>query len=511
MESNKLFNPSDLNGQEQFRLLVSSVKDYAIFMLDISGNVRTWNLGAEKITGFSARDIIGKDFSFFFTAEDKKAGKPGRELRVAESEGRYEEEGLRVRKDGTTFWANVVLTPVFNEGKLAGYAKVIRDITDKKQNLEKQLQNEVRFRHLVSNVKDYAIFLLSPEGYIVSWNEGAERLKGYKASEIIGKHFSKFYSAEDAAKPERELQTARVKGSCEDEGWRIRKDGTRFWANVIITTIKDDEGNFTGFSKVTRDLTERKKMEEDLKKANEDLELKVKERTKELEESNSELQQFAFIASHDLQEPLRMVSTYLQYVSKRTQDKLDEEDKKYIGFAVKGALRMKLLIEDILAFAQIGRVDSKAHPIGVTSVVHDVKKNLEALIAENGAKIIIGDLPAVRADTLQIVQLFQNLIGNAIKYRSEKPPEIFISAEDQGKYWCFSVKDNGIGISPEYKERIFVVFQRLHSDREKFPGTGIGLAICKKIVERHGGRIWVESQLGEGSTFSFTFPKMPFS
>jgi len=500
--------------EEQFRLLVSGVKDYAIFMLDKAGNILSWNSGAEKINGYAADEIIGKHFSIFYPSEDQKAGKPQIELNIAVAEGRFEEEGIRLRKDGSAYWANVILTPLFSEGKLTGYAKVTRDVTEKKRTQEQQLESEVRFRHLVSSVKDYAIFLLSPEGNIVSWNEGAERLKGYKASEIIGQHFSNFYLKEDAGKPARELQIARSSGSCEDEGWRVRKDGTVFWANVVITAIKDDAGRFVGFSKVTRDLSERKKMEENLKRANEELELKVADRTKklrelnrQLEESNSELQQFAFVASHDLQEPLRMVSTYLQFVSRRAQEKLDEEDRKYIGFAVQGALRMKLLIEDLLTFAQIGRVDAKVKPIAVELLVQEAVKNLEALIMESSTQIQINDLPTLRAEPTQIVQLFQNLIGNAIKYRSENTPCIVISAEDQGGEWCFSVKDNGMGISPEHKERIFVVFQRLHSDREKFPGTGIGLAICRKIVERHGGRVWVDSQLGAGATFYFTLPK----
>jgi PAS domain S-box-containing protein len=500
--------------EDQFRLLVSGVKDYAIFMIDPVGNILSWNTGAEQIKGYTAREIIGKHFSVFYTKEDQAAGKPQTELRIAKSEGRFEEEGLRMRKDGATFWANVVLTPIYREGKLSGFAKITRDITEKKRIHEKELQSEVRFRHLVSTVKDYAIFLLSPEGNIVSWNEGAERLKGYRANEIIGKHFSKFYGREDADKPDRELQIARTSGSCEDEGWRLRKDGSRFWANVVITAIKDDAGNFIGFSKVTRDLTERKRMEENLRKVNDELELKVEERTRnlsrlnrQLEESNSELAQFAFVASHDLQEPLRMVSTYLQFISKRAHDKLDEEDRKYIGFAVKGALRMKLLIEDLLSYAQIGTAKSRIQPIVFNSVVQEAQKNLEALIVESDSQIRVDRLPTLNGDPSQIVQLFQNLIGNAIKYRGEAPPEIHISAENQGEYWRFSVKDNGMGISPQYKDRIFVVFQRLHSDREKFPGTGIGLAICKKIVERHGGRLWVESQLGEGATFHFTFPK----
>jgi PAS domain S-box-containing protein len=250
-----------------FEMMVRGVQDYAIFMLDPSGHVRTWNTGAEKIKGYPAGDIIGRHFSVFYPPEDLAAGKPARELETAIAEGRLEDEGWRIRQDGTRFWANVVITALFDDtGTLRGFAKVTRDMTDRRAAEHELRTREEQFRLLVHGVVDYAIFMLDPAGRIVTWNAGAERIKGYAAEEIIGRHFSIFYPPEDLAaeKPARELETAIAEGRLEDEGWRIRQDGTRFWANVVITALFDDTGNLYGFGKVTRDMTERRAAEQTL-------------------------------------------------------------------------------------------------------------------------------------------------------------------------------------------------------------------------------------------------------
>ncbi|MBX9694126.1 MAG: PAS domain S-box protein, partial [Cyanobacteria bacterium] len=241
--------------EETFRMLVQSVSDYSIIMLDAQGLVVIWNDGAQRLKGYSTEEAVGKHFSIFYTQAAQDRGHPQEELQVAEREGRCEEEGWCVRKDGSTFWANVIIAAVYDEGKLVGFSQVTRDLTERRQ----AIQKEQIFRLLVSGVKDYAIFMLDPEGRIMTWNEGAERIKGYTASEIIGKHFSRLYTQESRDKnhPDAELEIARAEGSCEEEGWRVRKDGTRFWAGVTITAIYD-YNNLVGFAKFTRDLTDRK-------------------------------------------------------------------------------------------------------------------------------------------------------------------------------------------------------------------------------------------------------------
>ncbi|WP_410635668.1 PAS domain S-box protein [Amycolatopsis sp. cmx-4-83] len=253
---------------DRFRLLVQGVLDYAIFMLDPQGRISSWNAGAERIKGYRADEIIGQHFSVFYPAEDVAAGKPAKELEVAAAEGRLEDEGWRIREDGTRFWANVVITALYDDrGELKGFGKVTRDVSDRRAAEVALRESEERFRLLVQSVVDYAIFVLDPQGRISSWNAGAERIKGYRVEEIIGQHFSVFYPAEDVAagKPAWELEVAAAEGRLEDEGWRVRKDGTRFWANVVITALLDDRGRLQGFGKVTRDMTERRNAEQALR------------------------------------------------------------------------------------------------------------------------------------------------------------------------------------------------------------------------------------------------------
>jgi PAS domain S-box-containing protein len=364
--------------------------------------------------------------------------------------------------------------------------------------------SEERFRLLVESVQEYAIFMLSPEGNVVNWNKGAERIKGYTADEILGKHFSCFYPLEAIAqgKPGLELRTAIEQGQAKEEGWRVRKDGQRFWANVVITPLFDKDGCLQGFAKISRDMTEAKRTEQALNDKN----IELQETARKLARSNRDLQQFAYVASHDLQEPLRMVASFTQLLANRYQDRLDQDAQDFIKYAVDGATRMQALISDLLTYSRVDRQEKSFNLTNLDEILGQVLLNLKLAIVDSGAVITHDPLPVMMGDEIQLGQLLQNLIGNAIKFRGEKPPRIHLSSKQNANGWQISVQDNGIGISPEHRERVFLIFQRLHTIAE-YSGTGIGLAICKKIVEGHGGRIWIESPPDGGSTISFTLLK----
>ena len=368
-------------------------------------------------------------------------------------------------------------------------------------------EKEETLRLLVTSVKDYAILMLDPQGRVTSWNEGAERIKGYRPEEIIGQHFSRFYPAEDIArgKPDEELRVATAAGRVEEEGWRIRNDGTRFWAHVTITAMRDTAGGLRGFSKVTRDFSERKRFEQALMESNS----AQARHLSEIQSVNKELEQFAYVASHDLQEPLRMVASFTQLLAERYHGRLDEKADKYIRYAVDGAKRMQTLINDLLRLSRSGKSDKPAEQIDTEPLVAEAIQNLGKAIEESGAQIVVAaGLPTVMGERTQLGQVFLNLIGNAIKFRGGKEPKINVSAGRGTGEWIFEVRDNGIGIAAEFHDRIFVIFQRLHQ-RAAYEGTGIGLALVKKIVEHHGGRIWLESAVGTGTSFFFTIPDRP--
>lgn len=396
-----------------------------------------------------------------------------------------------VRTDQAVRWVRIDGEIVRDERQTPLHMQgVIHDITERKSAEEELLAAEERYRLLVDGVKDYGIFMLDREGRVATWNEGARRQKGYSSAEVLGSDASMFYPKEERAarKDLNLLETALREGSVTDEGWRERKDGSRIWAEVVITALRDRRGDLLGFSNCSRDLTERKKAEEDLRR------------------SNAELQQFAYVASHDLQEPLRMVASFTQLLAKRYEGKLGKDADEFIGYAVDGARRMQLLIEDLLAYSRVGTRARELMLCSAGDVVGAALRHLTIAIEENGAVIHTSDLPGIVCDDLQMTSVFQNLVGNAIKFRIPNvPPVIEIAAARSGAEWVFSVKDNGIGIEPRHFERVFQVFQRLQT-REDYPGNGIGLAICRKIVERHGGRIWLESEPGKGTTFLFTIP-----
>ena len=360
-------------------------------------------------------------------------------------------------------------------------------------------EGDERLRLLVDGVADYAIYMLDPAGKVISWNKGAQRLKGYTTDEILGQNVSVFFVPEDveAGTPRAELERAAAEGSTEQEAWRVRKDGTRFWANVVVSALRDDAGHLRGFAKVTRDISSRKTVEDTLRA------YAIK-----LERSNRELESFAAVASHDLQEPLRKIRTFGDRLATKEGDRLGPQGRDYLERMRGAAARMQDLIENLLSFS---RVTTKALPftrVDLGASAREALSDLESRVVQSAGRVELGTLPVLDADATQMRQLFQNLLGNALKFRRPgAPPIVSLSSQalPGGDRCEIRVQDNGLGFEQQYAERIFGLFQRLHG-RSDYEGTGIGLAICRKIVERHHGTIVASGVPGHGAVFTVTLP-----
>ncbi|MFN7130761.1 MAG: sensor histidine kinase [Myxococcales bacterium] len=493
--------------EERFRALVDGVTDYAIFMLDREGRVASWNAGAERIKGYRAEEILGQPVSRFYLEEDASSGKAERELTIAAREGRYTEEGWRVRKDGTRFWANVVLTAIRDsEGRLIGFAKVTRDLSEQRRAAEYLKASEERFKLLVESLKDYAVFMLDPQGIVVSWNRGAERIKGYRAEEIIGTSFSRFYTEQDRAngKPLRALNEALTRGKFEEEMLRVRKDGQTFWAHVTLTPLRAPDGTLLGFAKVTRDVTERRMADEALREFARDLERRVEARTAELREANAELEAFAYSVSHDLRAPLRAIDGFSQALLDDYGDRLDAGGLRLLTRVRAGAQRMARLIDDMLMLSRLGRAHLRRDPLDVTALARRIAADLER--AEPGRTLRFDIADGLRADAdaglLEIA--LRNLLGNAVKFtRTRQFAHIAVGETERDGRRAFFVRDDGVGFDMAYAARLARPFQRLHHEDE-FEGTGIGLATVRRVVQRHGGELWFEGAPERGATFTFT-------
>ncbi len=523
--------PSETSGsfaspQRHLEAVVRAVTDYGIVLLDAQGHVLHWNAGAARITGYDEAEITGQHFSRFFTEDARSGGAPGRELSRAAAEGRFEEEDWRVRKDGTRFWASVVVTPVVEQGQLRGYLKILRDLTERHKAEQRLRGSEERFRLLIESVTDYAVFMLDPEGRVASWNAGAQRIKGYTAEEIIGRHFSVFYPEEalNADWPAYELRIARAAGRFEDEGWRVRKDGTRFWANVVISAVRDEGGALRGFAKVTRDLTERRQAEERLRAAHAELEARVEARTAELGRINVALQEaivrledadrqkdrFLAMLAHELRNPLAPIRNATALLQALRPD--DAAIQGASGIIERQIRQMTRLVDDLLDVSRItrDRLQLRREPTDLASVVRVAVDTSRPLIDAGGHELTVS-LPAapvgLDADPARLAQIFSNLLNNAARFT---PPggRISLRAERRGDAVLVRVRDSGIGIPADKLARVFDMFTQLDAGVERTrDGLGIGLTLARRLAELHGGTLEAASDgPGQGSELTVTLP-----
>lgn len=487
----------DIADDASFRLLVESIYDYAIFRLDATGHVMSWNAGAARIKGYTRDEILGQHFSRFYTEEAKARHWPETELEAAARLGRFEDEGWRVRKDGTQFWANVIITALYDDhGKLTGFGKVTRDMTAQRATAEALRQSEETFRLLVDSVKDYAIFMLDPTGHVVSWNAGASYIKGYRRDEIIGQHFSVFYPPDDVAadKPGRELGIARERGRVQDEGWRVRKDGSLFWANVTISAVYDEGGALRGFAKITRDMSERKRLEE-------------------LEQSERRMNEFLATLSHELRNPLAPIRNALTVMQMRPED--PQAMQKSVGLVERQMSHLTRLVDDLLDVGRIaaGKIDLRLEPVDTRDIIALGIEAADPALAAKSQTVTVttDDVPLpLYADRTRLSQVMQNLLLNASKF-SSPGAQIAISASVRHRTLVIQVIDHGRGIAPQSLESIFNLFaQEDRPGSTAQGGLGIGLSLCRSLVEMHGGSIAATSEgPGLGATFTVQLPLAP--
>ncbi len=502
--------------EERFRLLVESVRDYAIFMLDPDGYVLTWNAGAERFKGYRADEIVGSHFSRFYPPEALARGLPAHELETAAREGSFEDEGWRVRKDGSLFWANVVVTAMRDEnGTLVGFSKVTRDLTQRRSHEEQLRQSEERFRLLVEGVNEYAIFMLDVNGRIASWNVGAQRIKGYTTEEIVGQHLSVFYPQEvrDSGWPDYELQQATEKGSFVDTGWRLRKDGSRFWANVTITALRDATGRLMGFAKLTRDLTESKRYEA--------MELDSQERDQLLEAERSARMaaqratrikdEFLATLSHELRTPLSAILGWTQVLLKgQASGAIDQQ--RAIQVIDRNARAQVQLIDDLLDLSRIlaGKIRLDLQQVSLSDVVQAAIDSARPMAEAKDVRLrslLDSSRTRVSADSARLQQVVWNLLTNAIKF-TPRGGQVQVLVQRVNSHVELSVSDTGAGIPASFLPQVFDRFsQRDSSTTRTHGGLGLGLAICKQLVDLHAGMIRASSPgEGLGSTFVVDLP-----
>ncbi|MBY2905655.1 PAS domain-containing sensor histidine kinase [Rhizobium leguminosarum] len=496
---------TSLDEEGRFRLLVDAITDYAIYMLSPEGIVTSWNTGAQRFKGYKPSEILGEHFSRFYLEEDRAAGLPQRALATAEEHGRFEGEGWRRRKDGSRFWAHVVIDPIRRpSGELVGYAKITRDLTERRAAENAIRQSEEQFRRLVQGVSDYAIYMLDPVGKVSSWNFGAERIKGYRPQEIIGQHFSTFYTPEDreAGLPETALGIARAEGRFEREGWRVRKDGTRFWASIVIDAIRDEEGDVLGFAKITRDITEKMETQRALEQAREELFQSQKMEA---------IGQLTGGIAHDFNNLLMAVLGSLEILKKRMPQDLSLTS--LVDNAMQGAQRGAALTQRMLAFSR--RQELHMEPIDVSGLVRGM---MDMLSRSLGPLTMIETsfpvrLPTIVTDPNQLEMAILNLVVNA---RDAMPSggRIVLRASEEslpsgkgplspGRYVRIAVIDEGEGMDAKTLEQAITPF---FTTKGVGKGTGLGLSMVQGLASQSGGRLMMKSSLGEGTTAELWFP-----
>ena len=481
--------------ERNFRLLVEGITDYAIYMLDPEGHVTNWNKGAERIKGYKAREIVGKHFSIFYTPEDQAAGLPRQALATARKEKHFLVEGWRVRKDGTRFFASVVIDPIYEKRRLVGFAKITRDITERQKALSDLLKSESQFKTLVGGVTDYALYMLDPTGIVANWNAGGERIKGYSVGEIVGQHFSRFYTPLDqaAGKPARALKIAQETGHYEEEGWRVRKDGSFFWASVVIDAIHNDAGELIGFAKITRDISERKQAQE-----------KLAAMQRQLAESQKfdALGQLTGGVAHDFNNLLMIISGSIHTIRK---DVTGEKALKALQSIEGASQRAASLTRQLLTFAR--RQSLQPQSIKLSERLGALRDVLNSGLGSSVSLTIDvpNDVWNVVVDPTEFETALVNLIINA---RDAMPEggSVAVSAKNipETAEVAISVEDTGVGIPDDIAAKVFDPF---FTTKAVGKGTGLGLSQVHGFAHQAGGSVGLKSVLGSGTTITICLPK----
>jgi len=483
--------------EDRLQLLVEAVEDYGIFLLDTEGHVVSWNSGAQKLKGWRREDILGRHFSIFYPPEAVATGWPDEELRRAARDGRFEDEGWRVRQDGTRFWANVVITALREpgDGTLTGFAKVTRDLTERRAHEEALRTSEERFRLLVDSVRDHAIFMLDRDGKVQSWNPAAEGIHGVPAEEAIGLQFGGFFhpAERQAGRPEAILEQARMHGRTEDEGWRQRKDGTRFWAKSVVTAVYGRSGEPLGFAVVTQDLSQHRRMED-------------------LERSTRRLNDFIALLAHELRNPLAPIRNGVTLM--QLDKTLSPPMVKVRDIIDRQVAQLTRLVDDLLDVSRLttGKITLRPQRVSIGEIVRRSVETVRPLVDARRHSLAV-DMPPdaelqVEGDPTRLAQVLQNLLVNAAKYTPEGG-RIALSARRAGNDAEVIVLDNGRGIDPQDLDRIFELFAQGELEPGAHPdsGLGVGLALARQLVRLHGGRMMARSAgLGQGAEFSFRIP-----
>jgi PAS domain S-box-containing protein len=495
MAGSKKLERNLYESERNFQLLVEGITDYAIYMLDPEGRIANWNKGAERIKGYKAKEIVGKHFSVFYTPEDQAAGRPRKALEIARKEKHFLAEGWRVRKDGTRFFASVVIDPIYEKRKLIGFAKITRDITERQSALSELSQSESQFKTLVGGVTDYALYMLDPTGIVSNWNVGGERIKGYSASEIVGQHFSRFYTPADqaAGKPARALRIAQETGHYEEEGWRVRKDGSFFWASVVIDPIRNDAGELIGFAKITRDITERKEAQE-----------KLFAMQRQLAESQKfdALGQLTGGVAHDFNNLLMIISGSVHAIRKEVTGERALRALQAIDGA---SQRAASLTRQLLTFARRQSVQPQCIKLSERlEVLRDV------LSAGLGSMVSLTiDVPDDVWNIVVDPNEFETALVNLVVNARDAMPEggsVIISGKNllDKDQVAISVEDTGVGIPDDIAAKVFDPF---FTTKAVGKGTGLGLSQVHGFTHQAGGTIGLKSVLGSGTTITMCLPR----